>query len=261
MTSYLDQLLTTIAPGAAEPRPRYDFARGRRRAAARLAAHQAALGATCGGGCPARQEPGAGPVEEHAAAAGLFDTGGPGPEASAVDEQGLTFNDHAERDLLALTTMVINEPSAYDWLVSLDSDRIDPRGGLVFACLLHLTGQPIEAQWWFQFAAGAGDRTATYCLYLHHVRKGELREAEFWFQQAGRLEDESHPVAIPPSLPAVPGYFATIEACQYVPHLPVPDRGLRDVLDHRHQVSDDMAGTFSLPPEDIAEHLHALTSG
>ncbi|WP_457034367.1 hypothetical protein [Kitasatospora sp. P5_F3] len=111
------------------------------------------------------------------------------------------------------------------------------------------------------FAAGAGDRTATYCLYLHHIRMGELREAEYWFQQAARLEDDGHTVAIPPSLPTVPGYFAITDVCQYVPDLPVPDRGLRDVLDHRQQVSDDMVGSFSLPPEDIAEHLHALTSG
>ncbi|MFI6155157.1 hypothetical protein ACIBCA_21005 [Kitasatospora sp. NPDC051170] len=42
--------------------------------------------------------------------------------------------------------------------------------GPAFGCLLDLTGQSWDAQWWWQFAAGAGDLTAAYCLYLHQVR-------------------------------------------------------------------------------------------
>ncbi|KJY23953.1 hypothetical protein VR44_36755, partial [Streptomyces katrae] len=36
---------------------------------------------------------------------------------------------------------------------------------LLFGCLLHLTDRLEAAQFWFQYAAGAGSRTAAQCLY------------------------------------------------------------------------------------------------
>ncbi|HCA86510.1 MAG TPA: hypothetical protein DEQ61_13990, partial [Streptomyces sp.] len=43
------------------------------------------------------------------------------------------------------------------------------------------------AQFWWQFAAGGGSRTAAYCLYLHHRRLAEFRDADFWRAHAARL--------------------------------------------------------------------------
>ncbi|GAA2387428.1 hypothetical protein [Streptomyces viridochromogenes] len=60
---------------------------------------------------------------------------------------------------------------------------MDIEGALVFACMLYLAGHPESASFWWQLAAGAGDRTAAYCLHLHHLQLGELKEAEHWRDQ------------------------------------------------------------------------------
>ncbi|MFC4034695.1 hypothetical protein ACFO3J_24965 [Streptomyces polygonati] len=62
-------------------------------------------------------------------------------------------------------------------------DRLDIQGAVVFACLLHLTRQPESAQFWWQLAAGAGNRIAAYCLHLHHLVLGETRESQHWYHQ------------------------------------------------------------------------------
>lgn len=56
-------------------------------------------------------------------------------------------------------------------------------GALRFGCLLDLARKPEGALWWWQFAAGAGNATAAYCLYLFHTRRGDLRDAAHWWYQ------------------------------------------------------------------------------
>ncbi|MFC9608018.1 hypothetical protein ACFTTN_31800 [Streptomyces niveus] len=71
-------------------------------------------------------------------------------------------------------------------------DQMDVDGAVVFACLLNLTGHPESAQFWWEFAAGAGSGAAVYCLHLHHRRLGESKEAAHWYDQlAIRVEDGS----------------------------------------------------------------------
>jgi hypothetical protein len=65
----------------------------------------------------------------------------------------------------------------------LTEEQMDIDGALVFACLLYLTGHPESAQFWWQLAAGAGNRAAAYCLHLHHLELGETREAQHWYHQ------------------------------------------------------------------------------
>ncbi|MFF0737777.1 hypothetical protein ACFYVK_39965 [Streptomyces chartreusis] len=60
---------------------------------------------------------------------------------------------------------------------------MDVEGALVFACMLYLAGHPESASFWWQLAAGAGHRTAAYCLHLHHLQLGELKEADHWLDQ------------------------------------------------------------------------------
>lgn len=64
-----------------------------------------------------------------------------------------------------------------------EEDQLDVEGAAVFACLLYLTGHPESAQFWWQLAAGAGHRAAAYCLHLHHLALGEMREAQHWRHQ------------------------------------------------------------------------------
>ncbi|MBL1093138.1 MULTISPECIES: hypothetical protein [Streptomyces] len=47
-----------------------------------------------------------------------------------------------------------------------DLEDLDVDGAQVFACMLSLADHPESAQFWWQFAAGAGNRAAAYCLHL-----------------------------------------------------------------------------------------------
>lgn len=74
---------------------------------------------------------------------------------------------------------------------------------LLFAGLLHLSGKPDGAQFWFQYAAGAGSRAAAQALYLHHLARAEVKTARHWQDQAQTLppdEDLPHLPQTPEAL-------------------------------------------------------------
>ncbi|MFF7459381.1 hypothetical protein [Kitasatospora sp. NPDC008115] len=149
--------------------------------------------------------------------------------------------------------------------------RWEPHGGLVFGCLFDLTGRHHHAQWWWQFAAGAGESLAAYCLYLHHVRAGELRDAEHWFHQAARLGEGAAPQSPRPAVPDVADYphLALLLAPPIPdatalpspdPALPSPDPALREALAGLPAAVDEMCGPFALPTGDIAHQLQELAT-
>ncbi|MBT2450782.1 hypothetical protein J7F03_27660 [Streptomyces sp. ISL-43] len=91
----------------------------------------------------------------------------------------------AAQSLIVVSRWLLNQPNAahhVDRLANSAKD-LDIEGAAVFACLLHLTGHPESAQFWWQLAAGAGHRAAAYCLHLHHRALGESREAKHWRRQ------------------------------------------------------------------------------
>lgn len=100
----------------------------------------------------------------------------------------------AADDLRALSTLVIADPHAAQHIDLLVSFRqIEPNGALIFGCLLHLADRQEGAQFWWQFAAGAGSITSALCLYLMHQGRGELRDADHWGRQAAELEHLAYP--------------------------------------------------------------------
>ncbi|MFF2751355.1 hypothetical protein ACFVVA_38200 [Kitasatospora sp. NPDC058048] len=223
------RLLETAGPLPAD-RPRYDIEAGRRYIAEGLAARRA----------------------DRAAAAHQAILTFPGSAGIHAD---------ARRDLRALATVVINEPGAWEQVDSLARDW-EPQGALVFACLLDLSGRHHSATWWWQFAAGAGSHLAAYCMYLHHLRRGELRDADNWFHQAACLEDgTSAPIA--PKLPNLPGYARL--ASRLAPPLPDPaglprpDRALREAINGLPR-EEEAGGLLSLPTNAIADRLQELAS-
>ncbi|GGS08813.1 hypothetical protein GCM10010252_54980 [Streptomyces aureoverticillatus] len=58
-----------------------------------------------------------------------------------------------------------------------------PSGALVLGCMLQLTNSAHTARFLWQYAAGADETAAAYCLYLHHLTLGEADEAAWWKQQ------------------------------------------------------------------------------
>ncbi len=110
----------------------------------------------------------------------------PGAPATVRASQYPTDCEQAAHDLDLAVSLVINAPEAAASLSRLvdDHESIAPEGALVFGCLLHLARYREAAQFWWQFAAGAGSRTAAFCLCLHHRRHGEFRDADYWRAQS-----------------------------------------------------------------------------
>ncbi|WP_406510482.1 hypothetical protein [Streptomyces sp. NBC_00212] len=99
------------------------------------------------------------------------------------------LHERAARDLRTLSQGIILDEDAARRIARFDTAR-DPGGALAFACLLVLADKEEGAQFWWQFAAGAGNATSALCLYLLHLRRGELRDAQYWARQLALLQSE-----------------------------------------------------------------------
>ncbi|MFE0457806.1 hypothetical protein ACFW1A_00930 [Kitasatospora sp. NPDC058965] len=251
MTSDIERLAAQAAPYAHFTG--YDPKAGLRRIAAKVAARKAA-----------------------AAGVGESDRA---PAAPATGAARQAFHAQAEQDLRNLATLLINEtagPELIQRLVDITETinpaqqlliDVDADGATIFAALLYLADHPRNAQFWFQFAAGSGDGTAAYCLYLHHIALGELRAAEHWFHQAGLLQDAPAPCHPRPSVPPLDLYLlhTPLHGHGLVPAdtrtLQHPDPALRRAVDDLRPVREaDEFGAFVVPTETIAEQLHELVS-
>ncbi|MFB7671127.1 hypothetical protein ACFC26_06875 [Kitasatospora purpeofusca] len=277
----LDILLAGGGIRAAGPTPLYDRTAGRRRIAEKLAVRRAERRAQetddpAGSGAahegrwrtvPAPQLPRAATRPGPDGPPLFPGPGGPVGECSPADAQGLTHHDHADRYLRALAGVIIGEDGAADALKRLHDGTVEPHGALVFACLLHLVGRYQEAQFWWQFAGGAENAAACLCLYLHHVRLGEMKAAEHWFAQAVR------PEVLLPGRPATAAFLPPVPGCHLAclplvsDHLTAlgaaphpPDPALREALDDLDIVRDAEYGPISLPSDDLAGHLHDLAT-
>ncbi|GAA2433678.1 hypothetical protein [Streptomyces macrosporus] len=139
-----------------------------------------------------------------------------------------TVHEQAAHDLDLAVSLVVGAPGAAESLARLvDHRRVEPEGALVFACLLHLVGHREAAQFWWQFAAGGGSRTAAFCLYLHHRRLAEFRDADHWRDQAARLGSARRAPAA--SVPGLNGFLlpdairrSLLRQCHRGRHLRLP---------------------------------------
>ncbi|MET9772954.1 hypothetical protein ABZ023_01650 [Streptomyces sp. NPDC006367] len=124
----------------------------------------------------------------------------PPPETG---ERGVPPGPKARHQLSVVARWVLNRPQAAGHAERLAQEigangpadqrpplkDMDVEGALVFACMLYLAGHPESASFWWQLAAGAGDRAAAYCLHLHHLELGELKEAGHWLGQLQQDDD------------------------------------------------------------------------
>ncbi len=112
------------------------------------------------------------------------DTTGAAGTAEAEDTPGQQDMRRAARDLKALCETAVTGTA----VSSLGDDFLtqalpQPSGARVLGCILLLTDAEDSARFWWQYAAGAGDSIASYCLYLHHLALGENRQAVWWRRQ------------------------------------------------------------------------------
>jgi hypothetical protein len=159
------------------------------------------------------------------------------PTTEGVPSPYPTVHEQATHDLDLAVSLIVDAPQAQPSLTRLlDSDPIEPQGALVFAALLHLAGYREPSQFWFEFAAGAGSRTAAFCLFLLHRQRSEHRAAAYWRAQMG-----THPQA--PSQPPT--------TAPRTPPL-LPDGVRRDLISRCWQ-----GRRPSLPPR-LAAVIHTL---
>ncbi|MDT0382174.1 hypothetical protein RM572_25775 [Streptomyces sp. DSM 42041] len=120
---------------------------------------------------------------------------GPAPlNAAGPDRAGpVARRERAARDLRALSSLAIRTPDAATHITRLATKEIDADNALVFACLLHLADRDDQAEFFWQFAAGAGKTASAECLSLLHTVRGELRAARHWAEQAADLDDPETP--------------------------------------------------------------------
>ncbi|MGW4688559.1 hypothetical protein ACWEPM_27210 [Streptomyces sp. NPDC004244] len=146
-------------------------------------------------------------------------------------------------------TAIIGDPMApgFDgW-----TDDVDIDGVQVFACALYLTHHPESARFWWQLAAGAGHSGAAYCLHLHHLGGGDLREARLWRCQMERLLDDSSPEKFIEVLESFTG-----SARHHQDIAPVPTGSLAAEIERLAEQYD--GGLICRPDSQLADRIHDL---
>jgi hypothetical protein len=91
----------------------------------------------------------------------------------------------AATDLVTLCEAVVAQPGGLDRLARAlgPSCVLEPDGARVLGCVLALAAAQDSARFWWQYAAGAGDHPAAFCLSLYHEAHGETEEADWWHGQ------------------------------------------------------------------------------
>lgn len=119
------------------------------------------------------------------------------PPTSQTAQTPRTSAGAAAENLRALCeTLVAHTPAVV--VAGFVTEQVpEPRSALVLACVLQLTQAEDGARFWWQYAAGAGQATAAYCLYLHHLSLGEDEAARWWHRQTDDVqrEPEDRPAA------------------------------------------------------------------
>ncbi|MFB6655337.1 hypothetical protein ACFCZ4_34195 [Streptomyces microflavus] len=101
------------------------------------------------------------------------------PEPEGPDPLG----DEASQDLHALCEALVSSAPASALSGFVTEQLPGPVGARVLGCILQLSDAGDGARSWWQYASGAGDRAASYCLYLHHLSLGEDEAATWWYRQ------------------------------------------------------------------------------
>ncbi|MEV0696014.1 hypothetical protein [Streptomyces sp. NPDC050388] len=121
----------------------------------------------------------------------------PGGPVLWEDTEAQTADDTAMTHLNTLCETAVSHSTAF--LEDFVTEQLPaPHGAWVLGCVLQLADADEGARFWWQYAAGAGDDAASYCLYLHHQALGETYAANFWLEQTSiGTEPETETVTVP----------------------------------------------------------------
>lgn len=111
--------------------------------------------------------------------------------------------EHAARDLRTLSSWAIHDNRAAHHIAGLAAThQLEPASSMTYACLLYLAGCDDQAEFFWQFSAGADTPAAAECLTLLHLTRGELRTAHHWARQAANLDNlDTHTCCRAPQRP------------------------------------------------------------
>ncbi|MFF8592309.1 hypothetical protein ACF061_12820 [Streptomyces sp. NPDC015220] len=122
------------------------------------------------------------------------------PAGDPPPATGSTPNAAAE-DLRALCETLVTHTPATTVAQFVTDQLPEPRSALILACVLQLTDTDDGARFWWQYAAGAGQAAAAYCLYLHHLAQGESDAADWWHRQTDDVQPPPEPTRQEPQNP------------------------------------------------------------
>lgn len=138
----------------------------------------------------------------------------------------------AARNLQTLCETVVTRTALHS-LVDFFNHTVMPQpvGARVLGCLLQLAHSEESARFWWQYAAGADDAPAAFCLYLHHLALGEIGEADWWYAQ-GVIIQARPADALPPCRACARAAGAPLPdtAEEYAPALPLEQAEPADAL-------------------------------
>ncbi|MEU3350157.1 hypothetical protein [Streptomyces sp. NPDC037389] len=168
----------------------------------------------------------------------------------------------AAEDLQRLCRLVVGRPDALHQMATFIGGRVpEPDGARVLACVLELADREDSARFWWQYAAGAGDTTAAYCLYLHHLTLSEVGEALWWHAQTGPGDDRR---PLPGARPAVDPYDAAVvwgvrlEAATEGQVPPATAEAVAVYVTNAVEYVEEL--DLPLPPAGFAERIEELTA-
>lgn len=187
----------------------YDEGAARRRIARRIVADRARSATGTTGPLGAATPPPRGQATSTSASPFAFafgsTCGSAFASAAAADDLVLDAACHvrAARGLDDLAWCLVESRAFAELALDADSWPHGVDSALLFGCLLHLADRMEDAQFWFQYAAGAGSQTAAHCLYLLHLARAEVATARHWKRQARNLPPDEHL----PHLPHLPEHL------------------------------------------------------
>ncbi|MFE5862168.1 hypothetical protein ACFQ77_16690, partial [Streptomyces virginiae] len=208
----------------------YDESAARRRIAQRVVGHRKGVAAPRPAGGALLSVP------HSAAAAGSWVPAGRADRQLVLDA---ACHERAARALDRLARALADSPEFTRVALDADAWPYSPPSALLFASLLHLSGRMEGAQFWFQYAAGAGSATAARALYLLHLSRAEVTIAHHWQNQTTSPTNDDE--AGLPALPSVPEDLEAslgasviwssppISTTDLAPHPPTDPKALRQL--------------------------------